>query len=409
MTTSATAAAAAKVAKPKKAKTVSHAKPQEQTALPLPTTDKSPEFGNLALDKIIVRDQVRTEFDEDSLRELAADIADRGILQPLTVRKTADGFVLVAGERRLRAAKLAQLESVPVLISTMSEDEHHAAQLAENIQREELTTFETAKAIRSLYDLGNSLTEISDMVHKSKSWVSKRLAASHPNLAWQATQLLEKGITEDLELVLAVDQLAKLDYYEAQLIAQQVAQGKAGRETVRQKLTDVREKEAARAKQREAIEAERNDPEYQAKQKADRDAADARWKVAQEQQRQQMHIDPKRLMDQFWDWCGDNQEEGGSAWMATLDGEQAGSLTRELDLWYAAGTGMTPVTLVERLTREYIHADASYDGGTPIWAIAMLTFRATSTMKPIDLNGAFLDWYAGNYIRPEQRELANDK
>lgn len=409
MTTSATAAAAAKVAKPKKVKTVSHAKTAEQTALPLPTTDKSPEFGNLALDKIIVRDQVRTEFDEDSLRELAADVADRGILQPLTVRKTEDGFVLVAGERRLRAAKLAQLDSVPVLISTMSEDEHHAAQLAENIQREELTTFETAKAIRNLYDLGNSLTEISDMVHKSKSWVSKRLAASHPNLAWQATQLLEKGITEDLELILAIDQIAKLDYYEAQLIARQVAEGKAGRETVRQKLTDVREKEAARAKQREAIEAERNDPEYQAKQKADRDAADARWKVAQEQQRQQMHIDPKRLMDRFWDWCQDNQEESGSTWIATLDGEQAGSMTRELDLWYAAGTGMTPVTLVERLTREYIHADASYDGGTPVWAIAMLTFAATSRKKPIDLAGAFLDWYAGNYIRPEQRELANDE
>lgn len=403
MNTTATAAAAAKVAKPKKAKTVSHAKTEEQTALPLPTTDKSPEFGNLATEKIIVRDQVRTEFDEDSLRELAADIADRGILQPLTVRKTEDGFVLVAGERRLRAAKLAQLKSVPVLISTMSEDEHHAAQLAENIQREELTTFETAKAIRSLYDQGNSLTEISDMVHKSKSWVSKRLAASHPNLAWQATQLLENGTTEDLELILAVDQVAKLDYYEAQLIARQVAQGTAGRETVRQKLAEVREKEATRAKQREAIEKERNDPEYQAKQKAEKDAYEARWKAQQEEARKQHHIDPKRLMNRFWDWCGEC-EDAGSAFCETqrLDREQLDSLKHAIDQWYAAGQGMTVSQLATRLLTEYINAEIDPGYGTDnralaSWQVSALSYAVSMNGKSASLD-EFLDWYAGSVV-----------
>lgn len=138
---SATAAAAAKVAKPKKVKAVSHAKP-EQTPLPLPVIDQSPEFGQLDPTQIVVLEQVRTAFDEDSLKELAGDIADRGILQPLTVRKTDAGFVLVAGERRLRAALIAGLEAVPVLICRMTEDEHRAAQLAENIQRDDLSTYE---------------------------------------------------------------------------------------------------------------------------------------------------------------------------------------------------------------------------------------------------------------------------
>lgn len=109
---SATAAAAAKIAKPKKAGKVSHAKPvQEQTALPLPTVPGL-EFEQIAPGAIVVLEQVRKEFDEAALNELAMDIAMRGIMQPLTVRYQDNQYVLVAGERRLRAAKLAHLETV---------------------------------------------------------------------------------------------------------------------------------------------------------------------------------------------------------------------------------------------------------------------------------------------------------
>lgn len=115
--TSATASAAAKINKPKKltqrqikqglAIPFSHAKKEEQTALPLPTPNLAPDLGMMPVHCIAVSDQVRKTFDEDALRELALDIARHGILQPLTVRRIDDGFLLVAGERRLRAAKLA--------------------------------------------------------------------------------------------------------------------------------------------------------------------------------------------------------------------------------------------------------------------------------------------------------------
>lgn len=406
MTTSATAAAAAKIAKPKKVKNVSHAK-QEQAALPLPTTDPAPEFGNIDPSQIIVLGQVRTEFDEESLRELAEDIADRGILQPLTVRKTEEGFVLVAGERRLRAAKLAGLQVVPVLVSRMSVDEHHAAQLAENIQREDLTTLETAKAIKMLHDLGHSVSEIANQVHKSKSWVSKRLAAANPNLSWQARKILEEGMTEDLELVLTVDQVAKLDYYEGQQLVTAIGQGKAGRETAREKLVTVKAKEAARQAQREAMEAERNDPEYQAKRKAEQEAAEARWEARQEEERQKAHIEPDTLMARFWDWCGEN-EEAGSAYLVKLDEAQLASLNHAIDLWYAAGQGMNLSTLAKRLTKEYVHADATYTRGTAPWSIALMTFAVTAVMKPMDMLGAFLDWYAAELVRPEQAGQENE-
>lgn len=195
-TTSATAAAAAKITKPKKAKGVSHAKPnQEQTAPPLPGP-VLPEFGQLAVNQIVVLEQVRKEFDEAALLELAMDISIRGILQPLTVRRHEGQFVLVAGERRLRAARLAQLESVPVLIATMDDAEHKLAQIAENIQRADLSLKEEANAIALLYaEIGN-VQAVGARVHKSKSWVSKRLSLAN-GLGYWASSLMNEGITED--------------------------------------------------------------------------------------------------------------------------------------------------------------------------------------------------------------------
>jgi ParB family chromosome partitioning protein len=96
--------------------------------------------------------QPRRSFSETSIKELAASIREVGILQPLVIRSTETGFELIAGERRLRAAKEAGLDRVPVLIRQAGESESMEMALVENLQREDLNPLETAAAYQALLD-----------------------------------------------------------------------------------------------------------------------------------------------------------------------------------------------------------------------------------------------------------------
>ena len=104
--------------------------------------------------------QPRKRFSAEGLRELAASIRTQGILQPIVVRKAGAGYQLIAGERRLRAAKLAGFRAVPVIISILPADKTFPAQLAENLMRENLTPVEEARAYRQLRDRGWTVAEI---------------------------------------------------------------------------------------------------------------------------------------------------------------------------------------------------------------------------------------------------------
>lgn len=103
-------------------------------------------------------EQPRKDFDEDALNELAASIAQIGLLQPILVYPHHGRYRIIAGERRFRAALKAQLDQVPVLIRTLPEQERVLAALIENLQREDLNAMEAASAIRRLMDEG-SLTQ----------------------------------------------------------------------------------------------------------------------------------------------------------------------------------------------------------------------------------------------------------
>lgn len=243
----------AAVAAAKKTKTVSHAK-LKQAIQPLPGPIE-PEFGMMAPGSIIVMEQIRQAFDEDSLHELANDISTRGMLQPLTVRKTDDGYVLVAGERRLRAAMLAKLDSVPVLICSMTADEHQAAQLAENIQRADLTLTEEAAAIQSLHNVLGTVKAVAEKLHKSVPWTSKRLSLSK-GLGHYASALMADGITEDIELLQCVDKLDKATpgTNSAWALCQQIRQGKAGREAARTALQIATEPKTRKTEERKTEE-----------------------------------------------------------------------------------------------------------------------------------------------------------
>ena len=121
--------------------------------------------------------QPRKHFDEASLAELAASIQEHGIIQPLTVRKLASGYYqIIAGERRWRAARLAGLSEVPVIV--IEADDRKAAELAmiENLQREDLNPMEEAAGYRSLIDQHHmTQEEAAGRVGKSRSAVTNAL------------------------------------------------------------------------------------------------------------------------------------------------------------------------------------------------------------------------------------------
>ncbi|MEJ2410909.1 MAG: ParB/RepB/Spo0J family partition protein [Novosphingobium sp.] len=138
-------------------------------------------------------DQPRRIFDEAALEELAASIAQRGVIQPIIVRPMDNGrYQLVAGERRWRAAQKAQLHEIPALVRDLTEREVMALALIENLQREDLNPIEEARAYNRLAEFeGMTQAEIAQMVDKSRSHVAnfQRLLA----LPEGVISLVEKG------------------------------------------------------------------------------------------------------------------------------------------------------------------------------------------------------------------------
>lgn len=118
--------------------------------------------------------QPRTHFGEDALNELADSIKARGVIQPVIVTPHLDGhYRLVAGERRWRAAQIAQLHEIPALVRTLDEREVMALALIENLQREDLNPVEEARAYRKLAETeGMTQAEIAKLVDKSRSHVA---------------------------------------------------------------------------------------------------------------------------------------------------------------------------------------------------------------------------------------------
>ena len=121
--------------------------------------------------------QPRKDFQEDSLNELASSIKEHGILQPLLVRPAGDGiYMIVAGERRWRAAKLAGLAKVPVVIKEMTDQEAMSNALIENLQREDLNPVEEAEGYKQLADAtGMTQEQIARSVGKSRSSVTNSM------------------------------------------------------------------------------------------------------------------------------------------------------------------------------------------------------------------------------------------
>ena len=119
--------------------------------------------------------QPRKTIDPEAVAELAASIADKGLLQPLVVRPAKSGFEIVAGERRFRAAKQAGLTSVPVVVKTLSDQETLEIAIIENLQREDLSPVEEARAFQKLMTFDLSQEEVAKAVGKSRSAIANTL------------------------------------------------------------------------------------------------------------------------------------------------------------------------------------------------------------------------------------------
>lgn len=121
--------------------------------------------------------QPRKHFDDKALAELAASIAEHGLLQPITVSNLGDGnYELVAGERRLRASKLAKLKTIPAIVRDYGQQQKLELALIENVQRSDLNPIEAATAYRQLADEFHlSLDQIGERVGKAKSTIANAM------------------------------------------------------------------------------------------------------------------------------------------------------------------------------------------------------------------------------------------
>ena len=120
--------------------------------------------------------QPRKHFDEKSLNELAASIKSHGLIQPVVLVEDVDGYILVAGERRWRASKLAKLKTIRAVIASLDEAQMRQHALIENIQREQLNIVELAQAYEELINLhGLTQEELATVVHKSRSHITNTL------------------------------------------------------------------------------------------------------------------------------------------------------------------------------------------------------------------------------------------
>jgi ParB family transcriptional regulator, chromosome partitioning protein len=156
--------------------------------------------------------QPRTSLDESRLQTLAASVAAQGVIEPLIVSahpETPGRYLLVAGERRWRAAGLAGLTTVAVVVRELTPEQRLAVQLIENIDREDLSVLEEAAAVVRLIDFGRKPKDVADMLGKTPAWVSLRRKIETHRERLECFVLAER--TRDAETLAMLVDLEKID------------------------------------------------------------------------------------------------------------------------------------------------------------------------------------------------------
>lgn len=143
----------------------------------IPTDISDESIQEIDLDIIFANeDQPRKTFDKEKIQELAKSIKTHGVLQPVLLRKRADKYELIAGERRWRAAKQAGLKEIPAIVKDITDTEAMEIALIENLQREDLNPLEEALAYQKLMDdFGLTQEELSNRIGKSRSQIANTI------------------------------------------------------------------------------------------------------------------------------------------------------------------------------------------------------------------------------------------
>lgn len=148
-----------------------------ESLIPKSFLSSGKSISNLPIDSVVPNEyQPRLHFDEDALKTLSESIKTHGLAQPVVVRRKGDGYELIAGERRLRACKLAGMDSVPAIVKDLSDKESLQLALVENLDRENLNPIEEAKGYKRLQEeFQLSHAQIGELFSKSRSAVSNLL------------------------------------------------------------------------------------------------------------------------------------------------------------------------------------------------------------------------------------------
>ena len=154
---------------------------------------KEGEIAYISLDEIRTKkDQPRKDFEEEALKELSESIKVHGVIQPILLRKKDDGYEIIAGERRYRACKLAQLKEIPSIILDAKDEDVAKLALIENVQREDLNPIEEGLAYKNLMeDFDLKQDQLAEAIGKSRSYITNSLRLL--NLEQEVIDYLYRG------------------------------------------------------------------------------------------------------------------------------------------------------------------------------------------------------------------------
>ena len=187
--------------------------------------------------------QPRRSFPDETLRDLAESIKAQGVIQPIVLRadpEQAGRYVLIAGERRWRASRIAGLDSIPAVVREASDETVLALQLVENLNREDVSIMEEAEAVARLSDMLGKATSVAKALGKTKSWVSQRCKIAKG--LYLVQPVVDSGATRDPETLTMLIDLAKSDeaVYDGFLHQTRISRGE-----VRSALERAKGKQAA--------------------------------------------------------------------------------------------------------------------------------------------------------------------
>jgi len=215
----------------------------------------------IPLSAVTIVENVRTStgLDPASIKELAESIKTHGLLQPIIVAKVGDGYAVIIGQRRTLAAKLAGLETIQAIVTDDTESESlKAAQIAENLHRENLSLSETCGAVRDMLAIVGKPAMVAKRLAKSPAWVSKHLAPTGPNFNQKIRNLIGDGMLNDVELALILNQIAKHPNggQTFELLIQAAELGELSRGEARKALDNLKTEKAEEATEEEEGEGE---------------------------------------------------------------------------------------------------------------------------------------------------------